>query len=278
MSTTPPTSSAWGELPEPPPPLPPPPPGDAPASAAGPKGLPAVGWSIWEAVLIGLVTNLVVAQTVVGVIAFLALGVTTSDDPKTIYVGLIVDLAWFGGMIGWLMLRHPRWREQLGVHLDREGLRNGGYGFVAGLILYPVIAFVVGLPLTILFSALSGEDATTPDQLPPHLTGAAVVASVILAVLIAPVVEETYFRGILFRSVRDVRGPGVGIAVSAALFGLVHYAPAEGAGELVLPLVMVLTGAVLAVLYERSGNLVVPIAAHMAFNAIGVTLILSGWG
>ena len=50
------------------------------------------------------------------------------------------------------------------------------------------------------------------------------------------------------------------------------------AGELVLPLVMVLTGAVLAVLYERSGNLVVPIAAHMAFNAIGVTLILSGWG
>lgn len=274
MSTTPPTSSAWGELPEPPPPLPPPPPGDAPASAAGPKGLPAVGWSIWEAVLIGLVTNLVVAQTVVGVIAFLALGVTTSDDPKTIYVGLIVDLAWFGGMIGWLMLRHPRWREQLGVHLDREGLRNGGYGFVAGLILYPVIAFVVGLPLTILFSALSGEDATTPDQLPPHLTGAAVVASVILAVLIAPVVEETYFRGILFRSIRDRHGFWPGALISGVLFGLVHWVPSPWQDAVLLQTIMVFTGIALAWIYERRGSLLANVAAHMAFNAVGIVLIL----
>jgi membrane protease YdiL (CAAX protease family) len=274
VSTTPPTSSAWGELPEPPPPLPPPPPGDAPASAAGPKGLPAVGWSIWEAVLLGLVTNLVVAQTVVGVIAFLALGVTTSDDPKTIYVGLIVDLAWFGGMIGWLMLRHPRWREQLGVHLDREGLRNGGYGFVAGLILYPVIAFVVGLPLTILFSALSGEDATTPDQLPPHLTGAAVVASVILAVLIAPVVEETYFRGILFRSIRDRHGFWPGALISGVLFGLVHWVPSPWQDAVLLQTIMVFTGIALAWIYERRGSLLANVAAHMAFNAVGIVLIL----
>jgi len=274
VSTTPPTSSAWGELPEPPPPLPPPPPGDAPASAAGPKGLPAVGWSIWEAVLIGLVTNLVVAQTVVGVIAFLALGVTTSDDPKTIYVGLIVDLAWFGGMIGWLMLRHPRWREQLGVHLDREGLRNGGYGFVAGLILYPVIAFVVGLPLTILFSALSGEEATTPDQLPPHLTGAAVVASVILAVLIAPVVEETYFRGILFRSIRDRHGFWPGALISGVLFGLVHWVPSPWQDAVLLQTIMVFTGIALAWIYERRGSLLANVAAHMAFNAVGIVLIL----
>jgi len=116
------------------------------------------------------------------------------------------------------------------------------------------------------------------EQLPDDLHGGVAVLAVLVVVVLAPIAEELYFRGILFRSVRDVRGPGVGIAVSAALFGLVHYAPAEGAGELVLPLVMVLTGAVLAVLYERSGNLVVPIAAHMAFNAIGVTLILSGWG
>ena len=271
MSTTPPN---WGELPEPPPPLPPPPPGDAPATADGPKGLPAVGWSIWEAVLIGLVTNLVVAQTVVGVIAFLALGVTTSDDPKTVYVGLIVDLAWFGGMIGWLMLRHPRWREQLGVHLDREGLRNVGYGSVAGLILYPVIAFVVGLPLTILFSALSGEEATTPDQLPPHLTGAAVVASVILAVLIAPVVEETYFRGILFRSIRDRRGFWPGALISGVLFGLVHWVPSPWQDAVLLQTIMVFTGIALAWIYERRGSLLANIAAHMAFNAVGIVLIL----
>ena len=34
---------------------------------------------------------------------------------------------------------------------------------------------------------------------------------------------------------------------------------------------MVFTGVALALIYERSANLVVPVAAHMAFNAIGVT-------
>lgn len=70
----------------------------------------------------------------------------------------------------------------------------------------------------------------------------------------------------------------MGTLVSSLLFGLVHFIPAGGAGALVLPLVMTVTGVLLAVIYERAGNLVVPIAAHMAFNAIGVTLILSGLG
>jgi membrane protease YdiL (CAAX protease family) len=273
VSATPPTSSSWGELPEPPP-LPPPPPGDAPAAASGPKGLPAVGWSIWEAVLIGLVTNLVLAQTVVGVIAFLALGITSSDDPGTVYVGVIVDVAWFGFMILWLIRRHPGWREQLGIHLDRDGLRNGAYGFIAGLILYPVIAFVVGLPLTILFSALSGEEARTPDQLPPHLTGAAVVTSVLLAVFIAPVVEETYFRGILFRSIRDRHGFWPGALISGVVFGLVHWVPSPWQDAILLQTIMVFTGIALAWIYERRGSLLANIAAHMAFNAVGIVLIL----
>ena len=150
----------------------------------------------------------------------------------------------------------------------------GGYGFVAGLILYPVIAFVVGLPLTILFSALSGEDATTPDQLPPHLTGAAVVASVILAVLIAPVVEETYFRGILFRSIRDRHGFWPGALISGVLFGLVHWVPSPWQDAVLLQTIMVFTGIALAWIYERRGSLLANVAAHMAFNAVGIVLIL----
>lgn len=279
MSATPPTGSAWSELPAPPPQLPPPPSGDAPPAAGGggPRGLPAVGWSIWEALLIGLVTNLVLAQTVVGVIAFLALGVTTSDDPKTVYVGVVVDVAWFVFTVLWLTQRHPGWQAQLGIRLDRDGFRDGRYGFIAGLILYPVIAFVVGLPLTILFSALSGEDARTPDQLPQHLTGLAVVASVVLAVFVAPVVEETFFRGILFRSIRDRRGFWPAALISGVVFGLVHWVPSAWQDAVLLQSIMVFTGIALAWIYERRGSLLANVAAHMAFNAVGIVLILK-WG
>ena len=274
MSTTPPTGSAWSELPAPPPPFPPPPPGEAPATGGGPKGLPAVGWSIWEALLIGLVTNLVLAQTVVGVISFLVLGVTTSDDPKTVYVGVIVDAAWFLFTVLWLTQRHPRWREQLGIRFDRDAMRDARYGLIAGLLLYPVIAFVIGLPLTVLFSALSGEEATTPDQLPQHLAGATLVTSVILAVLVAPVVEETFFRGILFRSIRDRRGFWPGALISGVVFGLVHWVPSPWQDAVLLQSIMVFTGIALAWIYERRGSLLANIAAHMAFNAVGIVLIL----
>jgi membrane protease YdiL (CAAX protease family) len=280
LSTPPPAGSGWGELPAPPPGLPPPPgdappaPSDLPETRTGPKGLPAVGWSIWEAVLIGIVTNLVLAQTVVGVIAFLVLDVTSADDPKSVSVGVIVDIAWFLGMVCWLAYRHEGWQAQLGIRFGGDGARNGVFGFIAGLILYPVIAIAVGLPLTILFSALSGEEATTPDQLPQNLTGALVVASVILAVLIAPVVEETYFRGILFRSIRDRHGFWPGALISGVIFGLVHWVPSPWQDAVLLQSIMVFTGVALAWIYERRGSLIANIAAHMAFNLVGIVLIL----
>jgi membrane protease YdiL (CAAX protease family) len=273
LSATPPVGPSWSELPAPPPPMPAPPPGSVPTTGAGPKGLPAVGWSFWEALLIGIVANLVLAQTVVGLIAFLALGVTTSDDPKTVYVGVVVDLAWFLFMALWLTQRHPGWREQMGIRLDRDGLRDWVYGLFMGLALYPVIAFVIGLPLTILFSALSGEEATTPDQLPQHLTGLTVVTSVILAVLVAPIVEETFFRGIVFRSIRDRRGFWPAAMISGVLFGLVHFVPSPWQDAVLLQSIMVFTGIALAWIYERRGSLLANVGAHMAFNAVGIVLI-----
>jgi membrane protease YdiL (CAAX protease family) len=282
LTTLPPVGPWGGDLPVPPTPLPPPPPGAEPSidddtgqePGGGPKGLPSVTWRLGEAIVIGIVTNLVLAQTVVGVIAFLALGVTTTNDPKTVYVGVLVDLAWLGFMVLWLTQRHSGWRQQIGIRIDRESLRSGAYGLFAGLVLYPVIAIVVGLPLTIFFKAISGKDAVTPDQLPQNLTGWAVVASVVLAVFVAPVVEETYFRGILFRSVRDRHGFWPGALVSGVLFGLVHFVPSAWQDAVLLQSIMVFTGIALAWIYERRGSLLANIAAHMAFNAIGIFLIL----
>jgi membrane protease YdiL (CAAX protease family) len=258
-------------------PMPPPPDGATTVveGRTGPKGLPAVDWSFGRAVVVGLVTNIVLAQLVVAGIALVALGITSADDPATVYVGIIGDVAWLAFMLVWLFRWHPGWQERIGVFFGRRGLRDALVGAGTGLLLYPLIAIVVALPLTYLFRTVSGSDATTPDQLPQHLNTAESIASVVLAVLVAPVAEELYFRGILFRSLRDRHGFWIGAIVSGLIFGVVHYVPAPWQDFMLLQSIMVFTGIALAWIYERRGTLVADIAAHMAFNAVGIVLILA---
>jgi membrane protease YdiL (CAAX protease family) len=264
---------ALAGMPAPPVHVPPRP--DEPTSpGAGPQGLPAVDWSFPRALLVGLVTNLLLAQVVVGGIAFIALGITDVDDPKTIYAGLIGDVAWLGFMIIWLVRWHPDWRARIGVFGGRRGVRDALAGLVGGVLLYPGIV-IVGLVLTALFEAVSGRPTTTPDQLPQHLNTPEAIASVILAVFVAPVAEELFFRGILFRSIRDRRGFWLGALVSGLIFGLAHYEAAAWQDTVLLQSIMVFTGVALAYLYERRGNLLANVTAHMVFNVVGVFLILS---
>lgn len=252
----------------------PPRPDEPTSPGAGPQGLPAVDWSFPRALLVGLVTNLLLAQVVVGGIAFIALGITDVDDPKTIYAGLIGDVAWLGFMIIWLVRWHPDWRARIGVFGGRRGVRDALAGLVGGVLLYPGIV-IVGLVLTALFEAVSGRPTTTPDQLPQHLNTPEAIASVILAVFVAPVAEELFFRGILFRSIRDRRGFWLGALVSGLIFGLAHYEAAAWQDTVLLQSIMVFTGVALAYLYERRGNLLANVTAHMVFNVVGVFLILS---
>ena len=63
-----------------PPAIQPPRPDELTAPGAGPEGLPAVDWSFPKALLVGLVTNLVLAQVVVAGIVLAVLGVSSSAD------------------------------------------------------------------------------------------------------------------------------------------------------------------------------------------------------
>jgi membrane protease YdiL (CAAX protease family) len=90
------------------------------------------------------------------------------------------------------------------------------------------------------------------------------------AVLVAPVVEELLFRGFLFRNLRDSIGRGPAMFLSGAIFGAVHLQP-----TLILPLGGL--GVALALLYEWSGSIWVPIAAHAAWNALMLVQIEAVW-
>jgi len=88
--------------------------------------------------------------------------------------------------------------------------------------------------------------------------------------------EEAAYRGALGVVAADAFGPRWGRVLQASAFGLSHVADARGAGEPVVPTVVVtgVAGWVFAWLHARSGSLLAPMLAHLAVNEAGAVAAL----
>jgi len=89
-----------------------------------------------------------------------------------------------------------------------------------------------------------------------------------LMVVLAPIVEEFIFRGLLYRMLRERWGVWLSVAVSAAFFSLVHH------GMLLSP--QLIGGIIFALAYEWSRSLWVSIGLHMGANAAVYGLVMLG--
>jgi len=97
-----------------------------------------------------------------------------------------------------------------------------------------------------------------------------------MAVVLAPLVEEVVFRGVIFRKLRD-HGYLLALIVSSLLFGLAHVYPSLLSGNYLNVLYIItysMLGYFLAVNYERSGNIYTSIGLHTAINFISMMLVL----
>jgi uncharacterized protein len=93
----------------------------------------------------------------------------------------------------------------------------------------------------------------------------AIVLLFLVAVVVAPIVEETYFRGWIFTSLRRSWGRWPAVIVSALLFALAHYESTHLYALAVFPLGLVLAG-----LRERTGSAGTSMLFHAANNLIAV--------
>lgn len=154
-----------------------------------------------------------------------------------------------------VMLRYGRLVSLLG--LDRFHWR---------MLLETGAAILLGFGGSIiwgLFLLLFGLRAQEP-LVPLFGTGfGSFLAVFVVGAILAPVVEEVVFRGFLFGGLRTHMEPRYAILLSAALFGALHFQP------LAFP-VLLLLGALLAALYQRTGSLWMPILMHFCINAIGL--------
>jgi membrane protease YdiL (CAAX protease family) len=104
--------------------------------------------------------------------------------------------------------------------------------------------------------------------------GASLAALGVMSVLAAPLLEEWFFRGALYRALRQAlgdqsprRSTAWAVVISAILFALAHGEPLQFAG-------LAFLGVVLALLVQRTRRLVPSVITHASFNAVAFTALL----
>jgi uncharacterized protein len=275
--TTPPSS------PPPPPPPPPGPPygGPSPAAPVGDPAWPGGGvrdgasastafpvpFSGLEGFLLVLWTLL--AQFVVILPAMLLgfLDPTEAGGPVLLLLVITAQAVGLAGVLGYLAARRRLSWRLLGAR--RPTWAHAGLGVAFG------VGGFIGVNLLIAgLLQVFGPVDPPEQQLLSDVTagGVTTLLAVIAAVVMAPLVEEVVFRGVLFQGMKRRVGLWPAAVVSSLLFAVVHVEvqqPIYSSG-------FVLLGILFAWTLHRFGSLVVPLVAHATFNATSVGLTLLG--
>jgi len=205
---------------------------------------------------------------------FLLEALALNEWPVAVYVVL-------GGLLGYgPVLVFGRWASRRwgsGSLRDDSGFffrwADAGWGPVTWLSCLATQAAIVAVVLVAdipLTSNTEGVDDLTAER-------GYVIALLVLAVIAAPLVEEVVFRGLVLRGLLSRMGAVAAVAVQAVLFGIAHYDPVRGTGNIGLILVLSGVGAVLGgaeYLFRRLGPSII---AHAIINAVAMTVALSGW-
>lgn len=212
---------------------------------------------------LGLVLWSIVAQLVVAVPLSAAGADLSAGGVGFLLAAIVMQLFTFAGVLVWLRVRGALSWRVLGPL--RPTVRHVPVGLGVG-----VAGFLIVTLLILVVEAAAGG-VEPPDQLALESSlggGIAALLGTVMAVVLAPVVEETIFRGVLFQALRRRLGLFPGMFLSGAVFAVMHT-------ELTEPLYLLalwLFGVWLAAALHRTGTLLVPILAHATFNGIAIAL------
>ncbi|MEA5388530.1 type II CAAX endopeptidase family protein [Haloarculaceae archaeon H-GB11] len=211
--------------------------------------------------VVGL-TVLALVISIVGGVAFIVPVLVLGFDVAATAVLVGLTAAGQVGLlvVGYAFVRRRRMEVPFATP-SRAQWRTIAVGVVVALL--AAIGFSTLLTrLNLVPESVIGETAAVD---PTFLLGLAV-----LSVLLVAPAEELLFRGAIQGRLRQSVGPVPAIAIASLLFGSIHVANYTGkvAPILATSLLLAVIGAIFGTLYERTGNLAVPIVVHAAYNVV----------
>lgn len=166
-----------------------------------------------------------------------------------------------------LLMRRGLRVSDLGWRLPRPLGRAGWLPWLGIGIIAAVVALYVSQELGSLAQQLLPNSPNTQCTSVRDEYGGYVAVAIPLVCLIAPLAEETIFRGFFYGWLRRHLPVLPAVVICAAVFALSH-------AVVVLALPLFAVGVVLALLYEYSGSLIPGAIAHGLFNLAGIIAIL----
>jgi membrane protease YdiL (CAAX protease family) len=234
---------------------------------SAPPGARPVRWGMGDAA-----AGWVAAQVCGAITVSLVLMISGDDDTDS------VSLGWLAvGQLGlWLGFTGAAWwaARVKGNGLVRDfGVRgrpwDSVFGLGVGVATQLVVLPLLYLPIFVLFD----KDSNDVEEVARNLTDRAtdpvgVVLLVLIVGICAPLAEELFYRGLVFRSIENRLGTRPGIVLSGLVFGASHFQLLQLPGLAVF-------GMILAYLTHRTGRLAPAIFAHVAFNMLTVVFLVA---
>lgn len=218
-------------------------------------------WGLWD-VLIGLVGTILIGLAV-------GAGLYFADAPIALAVLL-------GTLAPWIMLAgYPVLVARLrgnGARID-FGLRltwsDTGWGLLGGVTAL-LLAGIAALITQAFFPDVTSAAAEVADELSLEGGRFSLVLFALMVMVGAPIVEEIFFRGLMFSALRK-RGVGavLTIVISAVVFAGFHLEPLRF-------LVLLPSGLVLGWVRWRTGSTGAAMLTHGVVNAPGALALLVG--
>lgn len=224
-------------------------------------GVVLVVWSILGQGLAVLILQL--GLTLAGV------DLTELAGPSLGAVTVLVQSLVLAGAFAWLAGR-GRWSWRI-FGAERAGARHVLLGLLGGLVAFLTSASIILLGDTFIGPLEGPGQALLETEM---LAGPALALTFLAASVLAPLLEEVTFRGVLFQALGRRTTWLVGAVASSLVFSVVHV-------EVLLPLqleslvfgvALFAVGMVFVVLFHRSRSLVTAMVAHATFNAIQIVL------
>ena len=152
------------------------------------------------------------------------------------------------------------WNRLLGPTLPNTEWHLAAVAFPVAVFSYGSVLLLWGVVSLVAPDLVRSAIAALPEL--THGNPAQLTVDIVVIVIIAPVVEEILFRGILLHRWAARWGMPAGVILSSTAFAVLHVA-------LIGPFVFAL---IMSALYVRTRSLWLPIAAHALNNAFVVSL------
>ena len=171
----------------------------------------------------------------------------------------------------WLVVRGKRrgWRELGFKWVDtKRTITYGGLGALGAL----VVSIGIMLLIALLIYLLGGSNPLTAEaEQVETMAGGQLLLSIAVVVILAPIFEELFFRGLFYPPLRRSLGPTLAIIINGIIFGALHM-------RYLSIISLILVGMILAYVYEKTESLYAPILTHALYNGLVVVIsLLMGW-